>query len=120
MNSLKYKKKRFQEKKILIEGMRIIKEAQNSSIIIDSIYYTDRFTKNHSRLLDVFKNQDISMILCDEDDIKKLSESKNNQGIIAVVNIVLVSDYDSTADLNGDNVVNVLDIIAVVNITLGS
>ena len=50
----------------------------------------------------------------------------NNDGIInildiiAVVNIVLVSDYDSTADLNGDNVVNVLDIIAVVNITLGS
>ena len=87
LNSLKYKKKRVQEKKILIEGMRIIKEAQNSSIIIDSIYYTDRFTKNHSRLLDVFKNQDISMTLCDEDDIKKLSESKNNQGIIAVVNI---------------------------------
>tara|TARA_Y100001970_G_C13838890_1_gene653477 strand:- start:176 stop:736 length:561 start_codon:yes stop_codon:yes gene_type:complete len=27
------------------------------------------------------------MTLCDEDDIKKLSESKNNQGIIAVVNI---------------------------------
>jgi len=50
----------------------------------------------------------------------------NNDGIInildiiAVVNIVLVSDYESTADLNGDNVVNVLDIIAVVNITLGS
>ena len=50
----------------------------------------------------------------------------NNDGIInildiiAVVNVVLATDYDSTADLNGDNVVNVLDIIAVVNITLSN
>ena len=50
----------------------------------------------------------------------------NNDGIInildiiAVVNVVLAGGYDSTADLNSDNVVNVLDIIAVVNITLSS
>tara|TARA_B100001250_G_C19676208_1_gene733761 strand:- start:202 stop:969 length:768 start_codon:yes stop_codon:yes gene_type:complete len=91
LNSLKYKKTRIQENKILIEGVRIIREAQSSNTLIDSIYYTDKFASNHVELLDILNNQNISMTLSGQQDIKKLSESKNNPGIIAVVNIKIPS-----------------------------
>ena len=39
--------------------------------------------------------------------------------VIATVNIILgLSDYDTQADMNNDNIINVLDVIQVVNIIL--
>ncbi len=39
--------------------------------------------------------------------------------VIATVNIVLAGEYDESADINNDGGINVLDIVAVVNIILG-
>ena len=39
--------------------------------------------------------------------------------IIATVNIVLASSYSDSGDMNQDGIINVLDIVALVNIILG-
>jgi hypothetical protein len=45
----------------------------------------------------------------------------NIQDIIIMVNIILgVHEFDSAADLNGDSIVNVLDVIQLMNIILDS
>jgi hypothetical protein len=41
--------------------------------------------------------------------------------IILTVNIILgLDDYNSTADVNGDEIINVLDIVSLINIILGN
>ena len=42
----------------------------------------------------------------------------NVQDIVLIVNLVLITGYDSLADINSDGIVNVLDIVQVVNIIL--
>ncbi len=42
----------------------------------------------------------------------------NVHDVVLVVNLVLGANYDSSADLNSDGIVNVLDIVQVVNIIL--
>ena len=40
--------------------------------------------------------------------------------VVLLVNMILDStDFSSTADLNGDNVVNILDVVLLVNLILG-
>ena len=45
-------------------------------------------------------------------------ELVNVQDIVLIVNLILGADYDSPADINSDGIVNVLDIVQVVNIIL--
>ena len=40
--------------------------------------------------------------------------------LIKIVNIILDSSYTTTADINYDNIVNILDIIELVNIILSN
>ena len=42
----------------------------------------------------------------------------NVQDIVLIVNLVLSTSYDNSADINSDGIVNVLDIVQVVNIIL--
>jgi hypothetical protein len=42
----------------------------------------------------------------------------NIQDIILTVNLVLSNEYNSLADLNSDNIVDILDLVALVNIVL--
>ncbi len=43
----------------------------------------------------------------------------NVQDVILTINLILVSDYDQSADVNTDNVVDILDIVQIINIILG-
>ena len=47
-------------------------------------------------------------------------ESINVLDIVILVNLILSSDYNSVADLNGDSTLNVLDVVLLVNIVLGN
>ena len=38
--------------------------------------------------------------------------------VVLIVNMVLNSEYTSTADINSDGVINVLDVVMLVNIIL--
>jgi len=39
--------------------------------------------------------------------------------IVSLVNLVLASSYDNNADINQDNTLNILDIVSLVNLILG-
>ena len=43
----------------------------------------------------------------------------NVQDVILTINLILVSDYDQSADINADNIVDVLDIVQIINLILG-
>ena len=49
----------------------------------------------------------------------------NNDGainvldVVAMVNLVLSGGYDEAADMNGDGTINVLDVVSLVGIILG-
>ena len=43
----------------------------------------------------------------------------NVQDVILTINLILVSDYDGNADINSDNIVDILDIVQLINIILG-
>ena len=43
----------------------------------------------------------------------------NVQDIILVVNMILSNDNNSSGDINADGIVNVLDIVQLVNLILG-
>ena len=45
-------------------------------------------------------------------------EVVNVQDIILIVNMVLVGNNDSTGDINADGIVNILDVVQIVNIIL--
>ena len=47
-------------------------------------------------------------------------DSVNIQDIVLTVNLVLSGEYNSLADLNSDSTVDILDLVALVNIVLGS
>ena len=38
---------------------------------------------------------------------------------ILTINLILVSAYDQSADINADNIVDVLDIVQIINLILG-
>ena len=94
LSSLKVKKYRDKEQMFLIEGFRLIQEtisAMDSKfpVIIQSIYYSNIFLKSKEakEFFHKCKNRKIKLIKADVKDIDKLSESMNNQGIIALVNM---------------------------------
>ena len=43
----------------------------------------------------------------------------NVQDVILTINLILVSDYDQSADINADNIVDILDIVQIINLILG-
>lgn len=40
--------------------------------------------------------------------------------IVSLVNLVLAGDYDDAGDINGDGMVNILDVVSLVNLVLGN
>ena len=70
-------------------------------------------------------NSGLEHIYIDEDVIDLADVSSD--GVINVVDVVLLvniilgsSDFVSSADLNGDGIANILDVVLLVNVILGS
>ena len=47
-------------------------------------------------------------------------QTVNIQDIILIINLILAGDYNSLGDLNSDNTVNILDVVILVNFISGS
>tara|TARA_B110000116_G_scaffold257406_1_gene257523 strand:+ start:171 stop:923 length:753 start_codon:yes stop_codon:yes gene_type:complete len=83
LSSLSIKKNSQKHQKVLLEGYRLIEESLKAGADIEYIY----ITKN---LKSKISNQILENINCDiisEIDLKKISDTKNSQGIIAIANV---------------------------------
>ena len=83
------KKYRLKQKKAIIEGRRLIDEAINSKVDIETIWFTNEALSLDLNKPLINKIKD-SKILFDElsyDDLDSLTNTENSQGIIAEINI---------------------------------
>ena len=89
LKSLSIKKYRLTEQRVLLEGYRIISESLKSSLIFEYIWINENMKSNKDIkvLLDIIKQKNIRFNFESEKKIKSISNTKNNQGILALVNI---------------------------------
>ena len=40
--------------------------------------------------------------------------------VVSLISLVLSGDYDDAGDINGDGLLNILDVVSLVNLVLGS
>tara|TARA_A100001011_G_C14287725_1_gene834632 strand:- start:912 stop:1685 length:774 start_codon:yes stop_codon:yes gene_type:complete len=93
--SLKRKKNRLNEKKIILEGERLIYQVLQTKNYIDTIILNeaDKLSKTRNEILKLAKTKSIPLFIVDTNIIDKLSSTKNNQSIIAISNL---PSYDKT------------------------
>ena len=89
LNSLSVKKYRLAEQKVLLEGFRIINEAIKTSLIFEHVWINENLKSNQDikKLIPIFRKNNISYNFENEKKINSVSNTKNNQGIVALVNI---------------------------------
>ena len=106
LNSLLYSKYRYRHKKFIIEGVRAFEELLQSKHHIDKIFITDVFLDKYPKSPMINSNFDYEVIT--EVDFKKIQQTTNSQGIIAVVPI---KKYDNIRKANNQNIL-ILDSIS--------
>jgi TrmH family RNA methyltransferase len=101
IRSLNLKKNRQLNKKVILEGYRLIVESINAGIKIDYIVINENFQKKLLNL-NKFKNQIIKS--SSTSNFNKISNTKNSQGIIAIVDIKKYFNQ-SLQDINNENII---------------
>lgn len=84
--SLKLKKYREDENKFLIEGFHLIEEVLKSNYKVECVIASEKISKNIHGSLFKLEEKSIPFYSLKETQFIKLTETKNSQGIIAVVN----------------------------------
>ena len=107
-NSLKNKKNRLNEKKILVEGERLVFELLKSNIKLDYLLISDNssFSKIGNNIIKEAKKNKTQIDTLDHHLIKKLSQTKNNQSFIAIC------DLPEYKNINYNNNILALDHIS--------
>ena len=97
LKSLHQKKFRRLEKKILLEGYRLIDQAIIEKTIIEKIYITNKSKSsiNGIKLFDKINENNIPFDIIPEKNIKQISDSFNDQGVIAVSPIPKYEKYST-------------------------
>ena len=88
LKSLNNKKHRLIEKKVLIEGLRIIDEGISSGLNFEHIWISNRHDKYsviYLNLIKKIKTCDIPYTFEIDKDIQFISNTKNSQGIVALL-----------------------------------
>mgnify|MGYP001190583509 CR=1 FL=1 len=87
--SLKRKKNRISEKKIILEGERLVYQVLQTQNYIDIIILNEenKLSKTRSKILKLAKIKSIPISFVDISVLNKLSSTKNNQSIIAISNV---------------------------------
>ncbi len=96
LKSLHQKKFRRQENQFLLEGNRLIDQALSADAQIIEVWMTQKnldsdFGKN---ILQQFEEKKIPFSVAPEKIIRQMSDSLNDQGIIALVPIPVYEKYD--------------------------
>jgi TrmH family RNA methyltransferase len=100
LSSLSVKKNSQKHQKVLLEGYRLIEESIKAGADIEHIYITE----NSKNKISTKVLESIDYDIISEIDLKKISDTKNSQGIIATANIEKY--YLNTIDqLNNSNVI---------------
>ena len=108
LKSLEQKKFRTKEKKIVLDGLRLIDEAINQKMIIDCIWITENKNLSKNFLKKIEANK-IQYSYEKEKELHKVSNTKNSQGILALISI----DNIYNSDLyKFDNKIIILDQIS--------
>ncbi len=87
IRTLNTKKGRDLHNLILIEGKRLIEQAIKSELNIEKVWITENFEKKNVNIRRLLGNTSIDSIL--EQDLNKISKTKNPSGIIGVMNTSL-------------------------------
>nr|WP_282580163.1 23S rRNA (guanosine(2251)-2'-O)-methyltransferase RlmB [Natroniella sulfidigena] len=95
------KKYRRQEDKFVLEGVRIIEEALQEQVGLETIFYSDYLLRNKrgQELLDELEDSQIELIKLTDDLLQQVADTVSPQGILAIVKKV---NYDQQI-LSGSN-----------------
>jgi len=87
LKKLKQKKHRISEKRFLIEGEKLIKEALISDAEIESVICSKEFLEKKSPLISVIKSKDINVTHIHSRDIGSIADVITPQGIFGIIKI---------------------------------
>ena len=87
INSLKIKKNRELNQKAILEGYRLIYESINAGIKLDYLVVNENFQES---LLNENSFKNLTIKYCSKNNFNKISDTKNSQGIIAIVVILII------------------------------
>jgi TrmH family RNA methyltransferase len=73
------------EQVIVIEGVRLLEEAQDSNWVIRSIYYADTLSDRGMNLVNTFRDSETRLDTVSSNVMQAISDTKNPQGILAVI-----------------------------------
>ena len=99
LSSLKQKKNRLLNHKILIEGSKLILDALKHKQNIKKIIYSNK-DNDFSQIRKYAKNNNIIMELCSKKDSERMSDTKNSQEIFALLN------FAPPIKINNDTIIN--------------
>jgi len=94
LNKVKYRKI---ERKFIVEGIKLVDEAINSSFDCEVIIATDGFAETHPDKLNKYKHNTIVQIIPDN-DFATIADTQTPQGILAIMEIPLQRYIDETRD----------------------
>lgn len=86
-SSLLRKKNRKEDKKFIVDGIKIIEEGINSSYPCELVLFTQDFIDDNSYFFTFLKKKNIPFEIIKEEELIKLSDTENPQGIVAVFQI---------------------------------
>ena len=108
LRSLSFKKNRDQNNQVILEGFRLVEEAIKAKARIESIYCTSKFINKASN--NKYFNS-YELIPITDEECKMISNTKNSQGIIALVNIQKYMN-NVISDIDNDKNIIILDQIS--------
>lgn len=111
IKSLKVRKYRIREALFVVEGPKLVAEAESSRYALKYLVVRqDRlgYLKDYD-FFDQVDRRDCTVISMDERLFKQISDTENNQGVLAVLSYNLISDEAFMAEMPADANILVLD-----------
>ena len=86
LKSLHNKKYRTKERKVLLEGFRLISQSIIYNTTLDKVWMTEGFSNSArgKKLICIFKKKKILLDIESEKNIYRISDSQHSQGIVAI------------------------------------
>ena len=83
-SSLLLKKYRDEENRFIVEGRKIVEDGLNSNFNLEHLFLTNEFAEANRSFFSELNSQKINLSILNNQDFKKISDTKSPQGIAAV------------------------------------